>query len=117
MCMEVEKTVWKKHKSIRNFFKLKKENEATKDRTIRDIRTLLKQEDDYYKPTRVGNFRNNNCIKYESSGDKNKNIWVKWYLDKIIPYLRDIIINLQKSDTWEIQLAIAINQKKIIYQN
>ena len=25
------------------------------------------------------------------------------------PYLRDIIINLQKSDTWKIQLTIAIN--------
>ena len=34
---------------------------------------------------------------------------VKWYLDKIIPYLRDITINFQKSDTWEIQLTIAIN--------
>ena len=50
-------------KSIRNRFKLKKENEAIKDRIIRDIRTLFKQEDDYYK---------NNYIEYESSGDRNK---------------------------------------------
>ena len=28
---------------------------------------------------------------------------------QIKPYLRDIIINLQKSDTWQIQLTIAIN--------
>ena len=27
----------------------------------------------------------------------------------IIPYLRDIIINLQKSDTWKIQSTVAIN--------
>ena len=46
--------------SIKNLFKLKKENEAIKDRIIRDIRSLFKQEDDYYKPLRVGNFCNNN---------------------------------------------------------
>ena len=80
-----------------------------KDRIIRDIRTLFKQEDDFYKPIRVGNFWNGNYIKYESSGDKNKNLSVKEYLDKTKPYLRDIIINLQKSDRWEIQLTIAIN--------
>ena len=46
--------------SIKNLFKLKKENEAIKNRIIRDIRSLFKQEDDYYKPLRVGNFCNNN---------------------------------------------------------
>ena len=29
---------------------------------------LLKQEEDYCKPIRVGNFRNNNYIEYESKG-------------------------------------------------
>ena len=96
-------------KSIRNLFKLKKENEAIKDRIIRDITTHFKQEDDYYKLTRVGNFWNNNYIEYESSGDRNKNLSIKGYLDKIKPNLRDTIINLQKSDTWNIQLPIAIN--------
>ena len=48
-------------------------------------------------------------IEYESSGDRNKNLSLKEYLDKIKPYLRDIIINPQKSDTWKIQLTIAIN--------
>ena len=96
-------------KSIRNLFKFKEENEAIKDRIIRVIRTLFKQESYYGKPTRVGNFWNNNYIKHESSGDRNKNLLVKEYLDKFKPYLRDIIINLQKSDTWKIQLTIAIN--------
>ena len=95
-------------KSIRNIFKLKKENEEIKDRTVRDISALFKQEDDYYQPITVGNFWNNNYFEYESSGDRNKNQSVKEYLDKIKPYLRDIIINLQKSDTWYM-LAIAIN--------
>ena len=29
------------------------------------------------------------------------------YLNKIRPYLKDIINNVKKSDTWEIQLTIA----------
>ena len=66
--------------SIRSLFKLKKENEATKDRIIRDIRILFKQEDDCYRPTRVGNFWNNNYIEHGSSGDINK----------IKPYFRSI---------------------------
>ena len=48
-------------------------------------------------------------IEYESSGDRNKNLSLKEYLDKIKPYLRDIVINPQKSDTWKIHLTIAIN--------
>ena len=42
-------------KDIRNLFKLKKENEALKDRIIRNIRNLFEQED-YYKPVRVCSF-------------------------------------------------------------
>ena len=64
-------------KSIKYLFKLKKENEAIKDRIITEIRTLFEQEDDYYKPIRVGNFWNNNYIEYESNGDRNKNLSVK----------------------------------------
>ena len=80
-------------KSIRNLFKLKKENKA-----IKDIQKLFEQEEKYYKQIRVGNFWNNNYIKYESKGDRNKNLSMKKYLENIKPYLRDIIINLQKSD-------------------
>ena len=34
---------------------------------------------------------------------------MKEYLDKSKPYFRDIVINLQKSSTWEIQSIVAIN--------
>ena len=52
---------------------------------------------------------NNNYIKYKSSGDRIKNLSLKKYLDKMKPYLRDITIILQKSNTRKIQLTIAIN--------
>ena len=85
-------------KTISNIFKLKKENKAIKDRIIRDIKTRFEQqEEDYYKLTTMGN------------SDRNKNLSVKEYLNKIKPYLRDIINNLQFSDTWKNQLTIAIN--------
>ena len=68
-------------KSIRNLFKLKKENQAIKDRIIRRIRTLFEQEEkDYYEPIRVDSFWNNSYIEYESSGDRNKYLSVKDYL-------------------------------------
>ena len=48
----------------------KKEYEAIKDKTIREIKTLFEQEDDYYKSIRVSNFWNNSYIEYETNGDK-----------------------------------------------
>ena len=63
------------------------------------IMSLFKQEDDYYKLTRVGNFWYYNYIEYESNSDKNRNLSLDEYLNKIKPYLRNIIIDLQKSDT------------------
>ena len=81
-----------------------------KDRLIREIRTLFEQEDeDYYKPGRVSDFWNNNYIEYKSNGDKNRNLSLDEYLNKIEPYWRNIIIDLQNSDVWKIQLTIAIN--------
>ena len=52
----------------------------------------------------------NNYIEYESNGERNKTLSVEEYLNKIRPYLKDIINNLKKSDIWwKIQLAIADN--------
>ena len=84
---------------IRNLFRLKKENKAIKDRIIRNIRNLFEHEEEnnYYKPVSVGKFWSNNYIEYELN------------LNKIRPYLKDIINNLKISDTWKIQLTIAIN--------
>ena len=46
---------------------LKKENEVTKDRVIRDIENLFEnEEEDYCKPVRVDDFWSNNCVEYEN---------------------------------------------------
>ena len=64
-----------------------------------------KEEEDYYKEVRVGYFYSNNYIEYARNGDKNK---TNKYHDEINPYLKDIINNSKKSDTWKIQLKIAV---------
>ena len=75
-----------------------------------DTRNLLKLEnEDYYKPIRVSNFYSNNYIEHESNGNRNKNLSSEEYLNKLKSYLKDIIIDLQISGTWKIQLTIAIN--------
>ena len=56
---------------------------------IRDIQTF-EEEDNYYKPIKVGNFWKNYYIEYESNSDKNKSLSVKEYLIKIKLYLEDI---------------------------
>ena len=82
-----------------------KENEAIKDKIIRDMRNLFEHEKgDYYKPVRVDNFCSNNYIEYESNGYRNKMLSVEQYPNKIRPYLKDIISDLKKCDTWKIQL-------------
>ena len=58
---------------------------------------------------RVNNFWSNNYIEYESNGDRNKTLSAEEYLDKIRPYLKDIINKLKKSDTQKIHITIANN--------
>ena len=41
------------------------------------------EDDDYYKPNRVGNFWGSNYIEYESNADKKKNLSLDEYLQKI----------------------------------
>ena len=48
-------------------------------------------------------------MEYESNDDKKKPLSVQEYLNKIRPYLKEIINNLKKSDTWKIQLTTANN--------
>ena len=52
---------------------------------------------------------NTEYIEYESKGDRKKVLSVQEYLHKSRPYLKDIINDFEKSDTWKIQLTIAIN--------
>ena len=45
----------------------------------------------------------------ERSDDKKRDLLLDGDLNNIKPYVRNIITDLQNSDTWKIQLKIAIN--------
>ena len=46
-------------------------------------------------------------IEYENNGDGNKILAAEELVNKIRPYLKDIINNLKKSVTWKTQLRMA----------
>ena len=87
---------------------IRKEN-FNSDKILRDIRILYEPEKDYYEPIKTINAFNNNCIEYESNGDKDKILSVKEYLNMIKQYLRDIINDHKTQDEWKIQLTMKIN--------
>ena len=71
-------------KDMRNLFKPEEETIAIKDRILGDIKNIFQhEEENYYKPIRVNNFWSNNCIEYESKGDRSKTLSVEEYLNNI----------------------------------
>ena len=63
---------------------------------IREIGNLFNEivfNEDYYKPTKTESAFNGDFIRYESNGDKDRNLWPKKYLDTIRQYLSDIANN------------------------
>ena len=99
----------RKRKKRKELERKKRSERLIKDRKIRDIRRLFEQvEEDYYKPKRVNNFWNNNYIEYDSNEDKNGMLSLDRYINKIEPYLRNIIIDLQSSYTWKTQLTMQL---------
>ena len=76
---------------------------------IKDAGRLFKQSTDksYYKPMRTESTINRNYIEYESNEDKGKNLSAKKYLNRIRPYLSDII-NDYKAFKFKVHKTILI---------
>ena len=92
-------------------FRPEKRNKRIEDIIRRNIRNLFENNkaEIYYQPVRVSILSSKKYIEYESNCGRNKILSVEEYLNKIRPYLKDIINNLKKSDTWKIQLTVADN--------
>ena len=81
---------------------------------IRDIEYVFDNiDDDYYKPILVKGSFNENYKYYESRGDKDKKLSIEQYLDRIKPYLSDLI-NENKAlennlDEWKVQINMSVN--------
>ena len=65
--------------------------------------------EDYNKPIKVNTAFNNNYIKCESKGDKDKILTLNEYLNMIRPYLVDMINDHKNKGEWKIQLTAIIN--------
>ena len=79
---------------------------------IRDIENLFDEasEEDYYKPILVKSSFKGNYKYYESRGDKEKRLSVKQYLNKITPYLYDLINDHRIARrVWKTQINMRVN--------
>ena len=89
---------------------LKKSKYDDKYKGIKDLEHLFDEtnEDDYYKPILARSSFNESYKKYESTGDKEKTLSIEEYLNKIIPYLKELINNHKAinngSNEWKIKI-------------
>ena len=65
---------------------------------LKDIKLFLFEpgNEDYYEPIRISSVFNKNYIEYESNADKDYQL--NEYLDKIRPYLNNMINDLKTQD-------------------
>ena len=86
-------------------FKKYYDHDDTEYRGIRDIENVfngnlcdeIEIDEDSYKPAKTKSAFNDNYIEYENKGDKDKNLSPKEYLDMIISYLSESLLqNYQK---------------------
>ena len=85
--------------------------EDIEQKGIKEIENLFNKisEEDYYEPIKIRDSFDGNYIEYESRGDKDNNLSLAEYLNKIRPYLRDMIDNHKAHNEWKIQLIMKTN--------
>ena len=87
-----------------------RKDNTIKDEVLKDIRPLFESDEDHYcKPIRTSNDFSSNFIKHESNSDKNKSLSLKEYLNKIRPYLSNMINDLKTQGEWKIESRMEIN--------
>ena len=79
---------------------------------LRDLKYTFGDLDDYYKPILAKESFNGNYQMNTSWGDKNRDMDIYMYLDKVRPYLLTLIDEKKLSEQ-KIQLDIAINLRHI----
>ena len=58
---------------------------------------------------KANSFCSDNYSEYKSNADRNKTLPVQGNINKISPYLKDIVNILKSPGTWKIQLTLASN--------
>ena len=62
---------------------------------MRRMISIWNIKEDYYELVRISNVFDYNFIQYENNGDKDKTLSIEEYLDKIGPYLINMINDLK----------------------
>ena len=83
---------------------------------INDIEYMFGDIDDYYTPFLTSLLFDGGYQRYHFRGDKLRNMSVKSYLDKILPYLK-MLIDENKVHEQKIQLDIGFNMSHISKKN
>ena len=65
-------------------------------------------DNDYYKPIEIKRAFNGNYLLYDSNGNEDGLLYVHEYLNKIKPYLRDLIDFYNTEREWKVQLSMSI---------
>ena len=98
-------------KNIGNYLK-KLNNDLKKINKYQDNITYgldyLLNEVDYYKPTEVKSAFDGSYMLYERRGDKDAELALYEYFDKIKPYLKDMIDYYKSKGEWKIQITTRI---------
>ena len=68
----------------------------------------LFNEEDYYKQTEVESAFDGNYVLYESRRDKDANLALYEYFNKIKPYLKDMTDDYKSKGEWKIQITMRI---------
>ena len=79
---------------------------------LKDLEYTFGDLDDYYKPILAKESFNGNYQMFTCRGDEDRNMDISKYLDKVRPYLRDLI-NEKKISDQKIQLDMAINLRHL----
>ena len=79
---------------------------------IDDIEYIFGDIDNYYAPILISSLFNKGYQRYHFRGDKMRNMSVKSYFDKIIPYLR-VLIDENKAYEQNIQVDTGFNTTRI----
>ena len=72
---------------------------------------------DYYKPIEIKRAFNGNYLLCETNGNEDGLLYIHEYLDKIRPYLRDLIDFYNTKGEWKVQLSMAITFVSCINPN
>ena len=75
---------------------------------LKDLEYTFGDLDDYYMPILSKRFSGDNYQMYTCRGDKNKDMYITNYLEKVKPYLI-VLVDKKKISNQKIQLDIAIN--------